>query len=162
VPYVPSGGTQRIKIAFGGVALGLSIFVHHPLVGRSRRRRAAVYVAVAALSLSALYYRGVVYRNSDWGFPNLPELFHYQLGSKYFPELGYEDLYLASLAAQQQSEPGRLVGSWMRGLRTNELISGEEADDGVTGLRQGRIGRRVVRKARGTRAFRGEQRDRDR
>jgi hypothetical protein len=52
--------------------------------------------------------------NHSWnrGFVNRWDQFHLQLGSKYFPELGYDGLYAASLLAQEQtarapaSEPG--------------------------------------------------------
>jgi len=62
----------------------------------------------------------------EWspGFINRWEMYHYQLGSKYFPELGYDGLYSASLLAQQQSAPDLPVGP-LRDLNTNKLVSFE-------------------------------------
>ncbi|MCK5379667.1 MAG: hypothetical protein KAJ78_09690, partial [Acidobacteria bacterium] len=50
------------------------------------------------------------------------EQFHYFLGSKFFPELGYDGLYAASLAAEAQLHTGRPVQSHVRDLRTNEVV----------------------------------------
>lgn len=58
--------------------------------------------------------------------------YHYVLGSKYFPELGYTDLYAATLAADdraraQHLEP-RLDGvRWTRDMRTYQVIARREA-----------------------------------
>jgi len=50
------------------------------------------------------------------------EQFHYFLGSKYFPELGYDGIYVASLAAERELAPGRPVQRSVRDLRTNEVV----------------------------------------
>lgn len=50
------------------------------------------------------------------------EQFHYFLGSKYFPELGYDGLYAASLAAEAQLDTGQPVQTHVRDLRTNEVV----------------------------------------
>ncbi len=50
------------------------------------------------------------------------EQFHYYLGSKYFPELRYDGLYVASLAAELELEPSRTPQTHMRDLRTNEVV----------------------------------------
>jgi len=50
------------------------------------------------------------------------EMFHYALGSKYFPELGYDGLYEASLAAQAQASPELPLPGTVRDLRTNAVV----------------------------------------
>src|SRR5690606_20945626 len=50
------------------------------------------------------------------------ETFHYVLGSKYFPELGYDSLYTASVLAERESHPNVRPMSEVRDLRTNELV----------------------------------------
>jgi hypothetical protein len=50
------------------------------------------------------------------------EQFHYFLGSKYFPELQYDGLYAASLAAERDLGLGRPQQSHARDLRTNEVV----------------------------------------
>ena len=46
------------------------------------------------------------------------ELFHYQLGSKFFPELGYDGLYAASVAAQRVLAPNIEPEPFIRDLRS--------------------------------------------
>lgn len=50
------------------------------------------------------------------------EQFHYFLGSKYFPELRYDGLYVATLAAERELDLGRPVQSHVRDLRTNDVV----------------------------------------
>jgi len=57
------------------------------------------------------------------------EQFHYFLGSKYFPELRYDGLYVATLAAERQLALGRPLQSHVRDLRTNEVVPSRGLDD---------------------------------
>ena len=50
------------------------------------------------------------------------EQFHYFLGSKYFPEVGYDGIYVASLAAEREIDLGHGPQPYMRDLRTNEVV----------------------------------------
>ncbi|MBW2457453.1 MAG: DUF2029 domain-containing protein [Deltaproteobacteria bacterium] len=50
------------------------------------------------------------------------ELYHYVLGSKYFSELGYDGLYVASLQAQAENAPDYPWPAVVRDLRTNRLV----------------------------------------
>jgi len=50
------------------------------------------------------------------------EQFHYFLGSKYFPEVGYDGIYVASLAAERELDLGHAPQPYMRDLRTNEVV----------------------------------------
>ncbi|MCU0304821.1 MAG: hypothetical protein MUC56_12265 [Thermoanaerobaculales bacterium] len=50
------------------------------------------------------------------------EQFHYFLGSKYFPEVGYDGIYVASLAAERELGLGHAPQPIMRDLRTNEVV----------------------------------------
>ncbi len=50
------------------------------------------------------------------------EQFHYFLGSKYFPEVRYDGLYVASLAAEQELALGHRPQRHIRDLRTNEVV----------------------------------------
>ena len=51
------------------------------------------------------------------------EQFHYTLGAKYFPELGYDGLYAASIEAQVESFPNAPLQPIIRDLRTNEMVA---------------------------------------
>jgi len=57
------------------------------------------------------------------------EQFHYFLGSKYFPELRYDGLYVATLAAERELALGRPPQSHVRDLRTNEVVPTRGLDD---------------------------------
>ena len=78
-------------------------------------------LAAALLGLAAFYNFGAVRHFTDTRFVNLWEQFHYQLGSKYFPELGYDGLYVASLAAEHEQRGATAVPALVRDLRTNRL-----------------------------------------
>ncbi len=78
---------------------------------------AAIIAALAYLNFGA--FHGRVY-NHFW------EQFHYVLGAKYFPELGYDGLYAASVEAQTRKNPEAYRGQIqpvIRDLRTNEMVS---------------------------------------
>jgi hypothetical protein len=74
---------------------------------------------VLALVAVAAYYNFGGFHQPGW--IHHWEQFHYQLGSKYFPELGYDGLYAASLTAQTESRPDVDLQPWARDLRTNRV-----------------------------------------
>jgi hypothetical protein len=55
-------------------------------------------------------------------FVHYHEHFHYFLSAKYFPELGYDGLYVASLAAQRERAPGTKVDPHVQDLRRNVIV----------------------------------------
>ena len=61
-------------------------------------------------------------------FTHFAENFHYQLGSKYFPEVGYDGLYQASVAAQAESAPSLPLPREIRDLLTNAFIPVRRVD----------------------------------
>ena len=75
---------------------------------------AAVLGAVIYINLGAFHGRSLVHY---W------EQFHYTLGAKYFPELGHDGLYAASIEAQLQVYPNQPVQPVIRDLRTNKVVS---------------------------------------
>lgn len=83
---------------------------------------AAVVASLAYVNFGA--FHGRVY-NHFW------EQFHYVLGAKYFPELGYDGLYAASIEAQTEKNPeayGGHIQPLIRDLRTNEMASTNAPD----------------------------------
>ena len=94
---------------------------------RFGRLRDSILVALAILAYTGYY---------NWGFFHFPnpshvhyhEFFHYFVGSKYFPELGYTRLYeCASLAEAEQGFGSRVELRTIRDLRENELVSSKYA-----------------------------------
>lgn len=72
----------------------------------------AVLCALAYVNFGRFHGAGMVHH---W------EQFHYVLGSKYFPELGYDGIYVASMAAQMTTSPERPNPAYLRDLRTNQV-----------------------------------------
>jgi hypothetical protein len=84
-----------------------------PKIAGSALQLMAFVAAMAYFNFGGAHGRGYVHH---W------EQFHYDLGSKYFPELGYDGLYVASLAAQGESNPQLPPQPFLRDLRTNEVM----------------------------------------
>ncbi|MBW2269772.1 MAG: hypothetical protein JRH16_14460 [Deltaproteobacteria bacterium] len=106
-------------------ALGFAAaLVGHWLESRGSRRPArALYSGAALLGLLVFFNFGAVRHAHDITYVNQYEQFHYQLGAKYFPELGYDGLYLASVAAERQTLPGSPKPVWIRDLASNRLMA---------------------------------------
>lgn len=90
---------------------------------RRARKAGPLLWIVALIAVGAYYNFG---RFHSPGFVHHWEQFHYHLGSKYFPELGYDGIYAASFAAQRESRPDLPLQPWARDLRTNEVVSAGE------------------------------------
>lgn len=118
-----------IKIAIATAAAGL-------LLGGwilRRRRRAHVFRRVRDALLAAL---GIASLAAWWNFGlfhlghylHLWDIYHYYVGAKYAPELGYTRLYAcAALAEAELGHRGEVARRGFRNLWTNEIESGEVA-----------------------------------
>jgi len=89
---------------------------------RARRKLEWALVALALLGWSNF---GAFHGKSPLApaFVHHWEHFHYQLGSKYFPELGYDGLYAASVQAQREVTPKVQPEPRIRDLRDYSLLS---------------------------------------
>ena len=87
-------------------------------VGHRRRPRLAIHAACAAAAIAAHYNFGAFHFPQ---FTHYWEQFHYELGARYFPELGYDGLYVASILAEREIEPARPEPRNARDLRTNRV-----------------------------------------
>jgi hypothetical protein len=77
----------------------------------------------AAAGVAVFFNFGIFHHyDLDATYVHTWEQFHYQLGSKYFPELGFDGLYGASLAAQEESDPTRPKPEWVRHQPTNQVL----------------------------------------
>ncbi len=62
---------------------------------------------------------------NDWGRVGLPDQFHYFMGAKYFPEIGYKKLYDCMAVAEIENGRGNFVAEGrVRDLESNLLVSG--------------------------------------
>jgi hypothetical protein len=92
--------------------------------GRPKRAAAARDRALAALALAALAGWLALTRFSLDGLIHEWDAFHYYLGGKYARELGHDGLYECMVVADAEAGWGALVApSWLRDLRTNEIVS---------------------------------------
>ncbi|HET9951079.1 MAG TPA: hypothetical protein VFS09_04720 [Candidatus Eisenbacteria bacterium] len=129
-PWTPArfvrvhGGTVKMAIALlGALLLAWGAWLNRRgTPGRSRRLRDALLIALALLGYASYY---------NWGFLHFGnrihyhEFFHYYIGAKYFPELGYTHLYeCANLAEAEQGFSRRVELRTIRDLHRNELVSG--------------------------------------
>jgi hypothetical protein len=83
-------------------------------------KKAGAALAVLAVVAAASYYNWGTFHGG--GYVHHWETFHYVLGSKYFPELGYDGLYTASVAAERETHPRHRPARHIRDLRTNEVV----------------------------------------
>jgi len=111
-----------------GARLGLALLVVFALALLRARKRLVrfeplVYGLAGLAGAAAFLNFGV---DHDWwnrGFVNRWDQFHLQLGSKYFPELGYDGLYAASLLAQEQTAPKFPLPNQVRDAVTYKLVA---------------------------------------
>lgn len=108
-----------------------AILALHVLVSRRRlpsRRRQGFDFTLVLLSTTAVAVHFNLGRFHSGTFFNHRDLVHSYLGAKYFPELGYYELYgclaVADVEAGARREAQR---RWTRDLRTNEATTGHEA-----------------------------------
>jgi len=90
-----------------------------------RRHAMLAYGFAGIVGAAAWFNFGLQFHQWSDGFANLWDLFHYQLGAKYFPELGYDGLYAASVMAQRESAP-ELPEADIRDLVSNRMVSLDE------------------------------------
>ena len=86
-----------------------------------RRRGTLIFGALALLAALAWGNFGLFHGAGFFVHPW--EQFHYALGAKYFEEVGYDGLYVASLEAQVETMPGLPLPLITRDLRNNWLVS---------------------------------------
>ena len=124
LPFWPSMGRERLATLYQALASLLmlvaawGVLTRRQPVGAEERVRRRVLVALALASLLAwpnlfnFHFHGFVHK---W------EVFHYYMGGKYLPELGYTRLYTCT--AVVDAEDGLdLDGRVMRDLRDNRLV----------------------------------------
>lgn len=89
-------------------------------LGTHKKRCIIFSCGLILLSISGYYNFGRFHGNN---FIHYHEIAHYYLGSKYFPELGYHDLYNAFIAADRETGNSFRQITDIRDLRTGELTN---------------------------------------
>ncbi len=122
------------------VLLTLGLVVHRRSADRSQRspgqdRRYRAALALLALLAFASFYKFSVFHRSESGV-HLWDVYHYYIGSKYFPELGYSRIYECTLAAAAEDEWELLDEiRWTRDLRTMKNWNARVVLSGSSGCR---------------------------
>jgi hypothetical protein len=133
--WPPTG--EASEVALKGF---LAILVLAALAGtrlaplRSRTRASLAIHALCALAAVFAYYNFGRFHFPQ--FAHYWEQFHYQLGARYFPELGYDGLYMASITAQRELDPARAPQRKVRDLRTNRVRLYEKIENHASEVRE--------------------------
>lgn len=140
-PAAPEGDSaarsaeNRLEAVSAALALAAALLLGFGLLLRRRgtpaalqRPRDVLLAALGALSVAAFVNFGSFHSGR---FVHVWDTYHYVLGAKYFPEVGYTGLYEATLAAERAAgilPPGSTLP--VRDLSTNEIRM-ESADDAL-------------------------------
>lgn len=127
----------RLRLVIAGLAAlvlgGLAWLSSSRRTTAHRKARGAALglLGVLALAAFAANYNLFMWRR-QYGI-HVHEVFHYYVGAKYFPELGYFDLYRCSLAVRGQTTPQSIAvvdavkpKTQVRDLRALRLSTAEE------------------------------------
>ena len=103
------------------ISVGLYLKKKHN--GETRSTRAGNYILVALGALALLSYVNFKPFSTQ---PNYWDMFHYYIGSKYFPEIGYTRLYACVARAEADSDDPAVSHAAkrriIRDLETNDLV----------------------------------------
>jgi len=112
----------KAAVAAGGAALlAWGAWLRHRGRGASMGRSRKSVLAILGILGGLLWWNLGSFHTGGF-YLHLHELYHYYVGAKYFPELGYERLYLCSVVADlEDGVAGDLRLRRMRDLETNQL-----------------------------------------
>jgi hypothetical protein len=109
-----------IKSILSLIALGALVWDRRQRMKQLPSPPTWLFPAIALVCFLAYYNFGAFHKG---GYVHYWENYHYHLNSKYFSELGYEGLYVASLEAQKETSPQDPLPEWTRDLRTNRIVA---------------------------------------
>jgi hypothetical protein len=109
-----------VKVIAIGVALFGLWLAQRSRWARLGGRRPALLAGLTALGVLSYVNFGAFHTD---GTPlHIWDQFHYVLGSKYFPELGYDGLYVATAQAFEERDPAYVLPPRMRDLRSGQIV----------------------------------------
>ena len=111
------GHEAAVKLVAIVVAL-LGLWTAHRLsIGRRRS-----FLLAGLVGLGALGYVNFGVFHTDGTLLHIWDQYHYVIGSKYFPELGYDGIYAATIGALEERQPAFVPPQQVRNLRTSEIV----------------------------------------
>lgn len=140
-PFFSVEPALRAALALVGMGLGLHALLRES-TAQQQRAHTALLAGVALLALGCYYHFGAL-QFHDVGkgrqtFVHTFDMRHYFPQAKYFPELRFDGLYLASLAAYEDETgitASQLSGAQLRDLSTNEVRRAPEVVDQLEHIR---------------------------
>jgi hypothetical protein len=120
-------GQLKAGIALAGAALlawGAAVRPERDTRGH-RRLRDGLLLGLG-LSAGLGWWNFGAFHHPGFGHPS--DTFHYYVGSKYFPELGYQRLYLcAAVADVEAGLRDQVAGRYLRDLASNQVVRSDAA-----------------------------------
>jgi hypothetical protein len=108
-----------VKLVMLGVVLAVLTLVARRSPSVQRVRSQVLWGLVATGALAYLNFGAL---HTDGTLLHVWDQFHYVLGAKYYPELGYDGLYVATLEARAEKDPSLTPPERIRDLRTSEVV----------------------------------------
>lgn len=110
----------------GALLLGWGAWLRRTGRANQRRRLRDVLLALLGVAGFAGYWNFGFFHYADFTHPH--ELFHYTMGAKYYPELGYTRLYACTAVADTEAGLGaRVATRQMTDLERNVLVPARTA-----------------------------------
>jgi len=118
-------GQLKAGIAIAGAALLAWGAALRPEQASRRRLRDALLLGLGLVAALGWWNFSAFYHPGFW---HASDTYHYYIGSKYFPELGYQRLYLCTAVADVEAGlRGQVEGRYLRDLESNELTTSAAA-----------------------------------
>jgi hypothetical protein len=105
-------------------ALAAAALIGAEVLNGARARRTERCLVACAVLAAAAYFAPIAERG---GLVHRWEMFHYYLGAKYQPELGYERLYACVTEVDAEDGVRNARERRVRDLHTDVLVTGAEA-----------------------------------
>ena len=126
---VGAGGVEfadlnRMKLWVAAAAVLVLALRQWGLAGFNARRSYLAGLAAVAVVAGIIYFNFFAFHGvgTNRVYIHLHDVAHYYLGSKYFREVGYADLYTAMLRAEAERYDNHFKAVEARDLRTNALV----------------------------------------
>jgi hypothetical protein len=116
---------NRFKLLFAGAITLILVLRQVGVLSSWSHKSWLGCLAVAAAASITLYTDFFAFHGTA-GFAHWHDVAHYYLGSKYFAELGYGNLYVALLRAEQEDGGTIPEGRVVRDLKTNRYVPARE------------------------------------
>ncbi len=114
---------KRVNLLIAAATALLLLLRHHRVPwARHGPRRRLLLAALAAIAIVNYFNYFAFHGHGQRAFVHLHDVAHYYLGSKYYAELGYTELYTAMLRAEAELYDDRFKAIEARDLATYERV----------------------------------------